>query len=131
MDYVEVFTNAFNKLLVELVNLIPQLLVALIIWYIGVYLLNFVTKLLNKVDIKTTDLDDKAIKTINLLIIWVGRFLLALIILDYLGVGSTVVGAVANGLTFAIAIALGIAFGDALKPEAKRWVNRTKKFITK
>lgn len=108
-----------------------MLLVALIIWYVGVFLLNLATTLLDKVDIKKTDLDNKAIRTINMLITWVGRFLLVLIILDYLGVGSTVVGAIANGLTFSIAIALGIAFGDALKPEAKRWVTRTKKFVTK
>ncbi len=131
MDYFEVLTNALNELVVDLVDLLPKILIALVIWYIGVFLLGLAVRLLKNIDIAKTDLDDKAVAIISTLINTVGRVLLALILLDYFGVGSTVVGAIANGLTFTIAIALGIAFGDALKPQAKRWVTQSMKFLTK
>jgi len=131
MDYLEILTNALNELVVDLVDLLPKIIVALVIWYIGVFLLGLAARLIRKIDIGGTELDDKAVAVVSTLINGLGRVLLALIILDYLGVGSTVVGAIANGLTFSIAIALGIAFGDALKPEAKRWVTQSKKFLTK
>lgn len=128
---VQIVIGALNQLLLDLVNIVPKLIIALIVWYLGVYLLSLATKLLNKIDIKKTKLDNSALGTLSSIIAGVGRFVLVLIILDYLGIGRTIVGAVATGFTYAIAIALGLAFGKALEPEAVDVVASVKRFLKK
>jgi len=54
-----------------------------------------------------------------------------LVVLDYLGVGRTIIGAVASGLTLMVAIALGLAFGKALEEDAKEIVQQFKKHLGK
>ena len=128
---VTVVAGALNQLLIELVDIVPMLIIALVVWYLGVYLLSLATKLINKLNIKKTKLDDAALSTLANIVNGVGRFVLVLIILDYLGIGRTIVGAVATGFTYAVAIALGLAFGKALEPEAVDIVAAVKKFLKK
>ena len=118
---------ALNQLVVQLVNLLPKLIITLIIWWVGKYLINLGVRLIRKIDIKGTKIDDKIISASSSIILIAGKILLVLIILDYWGIGKTIIGALANGLTITFAIALGLAFGKALEPEAKNLVTRFKK----
>lgn len=130
-DAAGVVWSAVNGLVFELVGWIPKLLIALVIWYIGKYLIDLGVKFVSKIDIKKTKLDDKFLKPLKQFLSVFGRFLLVLVVLDYLGVGSTVIGAVAGGVTAAVAIALGLAFGKALEPDAKEIVKEVRKWIKK
>ncbi|KKU90332.1 MAG: YggB [Microgenomates group bacterium GW2011_GWA1_48_10] len=118
MDFVTVVYNAMNQMVIDLINVVPTLIVALVIWLLGIYLLDLGVGLLKKVDFKGTDLDNKAINTLTQVVGMAGRVILVLIVLDYLGIARNVVGAVANGITFAVAIALGLSFGKALERDA-------------
>ncbi len=97
-------------------NLIVKVLVALLIWWLGKKLLGAAVKLVSKFDL--------GIKSIPEVVEKVGKAVLVLVVLDYLGIGRTIIAALVNGLTIMIAIALGLAFGQALTPEAKKMVAR-------
>lgn len=126
---VNVFVTSFQQFLFQLVYWIPKLIVALLIWYVGKYFLGLAINWLKKVDIPGTKLDDKLIEKFGQLLLPVGKFLLALIILDYFGIGESLISAVVSGMTYTVAIALGLAFGRALEPEAKETVERFKKYL--
>jgi len=116
-----VFTvySAMERLLLEVVAYIPKIVIAIIIWYLGKFFINTAIKLLGKIDLKAANLDNRAIIAFSKILSILGRVLLVLIIMDYLGIGESVIGALTQGVVFAIAIALGISFGEALKPDAK------------
>lgn len=122
-----IVVTALDQLAVQLANLLPKLIITLIIWWVGKYLINLGVRLMRKIDIKGTKIDDKIISASSSIILIAGKILLVLIILDYWGIGETIIGALANGLTLTFAIALGLAFGKALEPEAKNLVERFKK----
>ena len=122
-----IIVTALEQLTVQLVNLLPKLIITLIIWWVGKYLINLGVRLIRKIDIKGTKIDDKIISASSSIILIAGKILLVLIILDYWGIGKTIIGALANGLTLTFAIALGLAFGKALEPEAKNLVEKFKK----
>lgn len=128
---VTVVVGALNQLLLDLLEIVPMLIIALVVWYLGIYFLSIVTKIINRLNVKKTKLDDRALTTLANIVNGVGRFVLVLIILDYLGIGRTIVNAVATGFTYAVAIALGLAFGKALEPEAVDVVTSVKKFLKK
>jgi len=118
-----VLIGAFQELLGQMVSWVPKIVVALVIWWVGKYFLNLANKWIKKIDIPGTKIDNKLINKFGQILITAGKVLLFLIVLDYLGIGRTIIGAFVNGLTLAIAIALGIAFGKALEPEAKKAVS--------
>ncbi len=122
-----IIVAALNQLAIQLVNLLPKLVITLIIWWVGKYLINLGVKLIRKINIKETKIDNKIISAFSPIILIGGKILLVLIILDYWGIGKTIIGALTNGLTFTFAIALGLAFGKALEPEAKNLVEIFKK----
>ena len=76
-------------------------------------------------------LADKALDTVTQVVLVLGKFLLVLIVLDYLGIAQSLVNALLNGLSFAVAIALGLAFGKAFEDDAKHLVNEAKRHINK
>ena len=115
----------------QLLNIIPTIVVALIIWIIGDYLIGLGIKLLRKVDIKGTNLDNQLIGVLSTILSTVGKVVLFLVILDYLGIGRTLIGAVMQGLTLTVAIALGLSFGKALEGDAKNLVDSFKKKFLK
>lgn len=127
--FLEVIVTALNQLVVQMVGLLPKLVITLIIWWAGKYLINFGVKLINKIDIKGTKIDDKIINVSSTAILIAGKILLVLIILDYWGIGKTIIGALTNGLTLTFAITLGLSFGKALEPEAKNIVDQVVKKI--
>lgn len=123
--------GALSQVWVQMLVFIPKIIVAVIIWFIGKYLINLGVALIRKIDIKGIKIDDYLIGIFSSLVLVVGKILLVLVILDFLGVGRTIVGAVANGLTFMVAIALGLAFGKALEEDAKEVVRQVKEHLGK
>lgn len=115
----------------QLLSVIPTILVALIIWLIGDYLIGLGVRLLRKIDIKGTNLDDRLIGVLTTILSTVGKAVLFLVILDYLGIGRTLIGALMQGLTLTVAIALGLSFGKALEGDAKNLVDSFKKKFLK
>ena len=108
-----------------------KIIVALIIWIIGKYLINLGVALVRKIGIRGTKIDDYLIGIFSKVVLVVGKILLVLVVLDFLGVGRTIVGAVAGGLTLMVAITLGLAFGKALEEDAKEVVHQFKKHLGK
>lgn len=127
----DVVLGALSQVWVQMLVFIPKIIVAVIIWFIGKYLINLSVALIRKIDIKGIKIDDYLIGIFSSLVLVVGKILLVLVILDFLGVGRTIVGAVANGLTFMVAIALGLAFGKALEEDAKEVVRQVKEHLGK
>lgn len=124
-----VIITALNQLVVQLFTFLPKLIITLAIWWIGMFLIDLGIKLIKKIDIKKTKIDNKVISVFSSITYFAGRIILVLIILDYWGIGQTIISALANGLTITFAIALGLAFGKALEPEAKEVVEILKKKI--
>lgn len=126
----ELALSALNHIIDQLIDILPKLIISLLIWYVGKYVLSMVSSLIKKFDIKGTDIDDKAIAMISLFVNSFGRIVLVLIILDYLGIGSSVIASIAQGVTFAVAIALGISFGIALEDDARKVVKQIKRVLS-
>jgi hypothetical protein len=120
----EVFLGSFQMLLTQLIIWVPKLIIALLLWWLGNLLLRVVAKGLRIIDIPGMDLDNRLIGKFNTILLFLGKFLLALIILDYLGIGEVVIGAIAGGLTLTIALILGISFGQSFKPTTDRIVEQ-------
>lgn len=106
---------------------VPQIIVALIIWWLGNRLLVWGAALLRRMDIPYTKLDNKAVDMLIKIAMPLGKLILVLIVLDYLGIGRSIISALATGLTLTVAIALGLAFGKALEPEAESVVKEFKR----
>ncbi len=126
-----VVLGALSQMWIQMLVFIPKVIVAIVIWVIGKYFINLGVKLIRKINIKGTRIDDYLIGIFSRVVLVVGKFLLFLIVLDFLGVGRTIIGAVANGLTLMVAIALGLAFGKALEEDAKEVVQQFKKHLVK
>lgn len=131
MPIYSIFLNPLQQLSTQMAAFLPKIIAAVLIWLIGKYLLELAVRLIRKVNIKGTKLDEKVVNFLIKIAMPVGKVLLVLIVLDYLGIGRTVIGAFLNGLTLAIAIALGIAFGKALETDAGGLVGEAKKQLKK
>jgi len=112
-------------------GLIPKILAALIIWIVGKYFISWGINLLKRVDTKGVKPARKLLDSFTFILMPLGKVFLFLIILDYLGIGSSVISALVSGITFAIAIAVGLAFGKALEDDAKAIVQSIKKELEK
>jgi small conductance mechanosensitive channel len=130
MDLAQVFMGTMQDFLTRVVVFIPKLAMALVIWIVGKYLIRLGVKLLKGVEVPVKPVK-RLLNSFVFIIEPVGKIFLFLVVLDYLGIGSSVISAVVSGLTFAIAIALGIAFGSALKDDAKAVVSSIKKELEK
>jgi small conductance mechanosensitive channel len=131
MSLAQVFLASIQQLLFQLINFIPKLLVALIIWVVGKYLIGLGVDLIKKIHIKGATPVNKVVESLAYILMPFGKVLLFLIVMDYLGIGRTVIQSLLSGLTFAIAIALGISFGKALEGDAKKVVDEVKKQLEK
>lgn len=127
MVYTQIFINSLSLLFSQLLGLLPKLVVALIIWLVGKYLISVGLGLVRKIEFKKLKAVDKFVDSLIFILTPIAKVFLFLIVLDYLGIGGNVISAVVSGFTYAIAIALGIAFGRALEDDAKRVVNSIKK----
>ncbi len=131
VGYTDLVVGPIRLFFLELIAIIPKLIFALIIWFIGKWVLDWAVKLLDKVDFKKYKSIARFKDSFAKLFLIFGKILLFLIIMDYLGVGSSVVGAIVAAFSFAIAITLGIAFGYALRDDAKSIVEEVKKELMK
>lgn len=129
MEFVDVLVNSFQQLLNQMALFLPKLIVAVVIWFIGSYLLKLAIGILKRLDLRGLKIDNVFVSTLMDIIWYLGKFLLILVVLDYLGIGRTIIGAFVNGLAFAIAIALGLSFGKALEPDAKDLVQKVREHI--
>lgn len=118
--------SSLNQLIIEVVTFIPTLLAALIIWLVGRWILDTGLNMISRLDLKWTSLDNHVMDRLIPLLGLFGKFVLILIVLDFLGIGSTIIGSITQGLVFAVAIALGIAFGKALEGDAQSLVKQIK-----
>lgn len=125
MQNQEIAVSALESIIDRLVVVLPKLIIALIIWYIGKYFIGMAVGLVKRVD--TKKVEDNARGMFAGLIEFVGRIILILVILDFLGIGRTIIAAFTQGVTYAIAIALGLSFGKALEGDAKKTVESIKK----
>lgn len=131
MNFAEIFVEALRLLLVQLAGFIPKLLVALIIWIVGKYFINLGVGFIRKIEVKKVKPVSRLLDSLVFILLPLGKVLLFLIILDYLGIGSSVVQALVSGFTFAIAIAIGLAFGKALEEDARKIVESVRKQLEK
>lgn len=131
MTFAQILFGSMQQLLFQLINFIPKLLVAIIIWVVGKYTISVGVNLVKKVQIKGARPVNKIVESLAFLLMPLGKVLLFLIVLDYLGIGRTVIQSLLSGLTFAIAIAFGISFGKAFEEDAKTIVNTVKKQLEK
>ena len=131
MTAAQVIFGSMQQLLLQMVNFIPKLLVAIIIWSIGKYLIRMGINLLKRVKIEGAKPVNKLVESLTVVLMPLGKVLLFLIVLDYLGIGRTVIQSLLSGLTFAIAIAVGLAFGKALEGDAREIVESVKKQLEK
>ncbi len=131
MNFAEIFVGALRLLLLQLVGFIPKLLVALIIWIVGKYFINLGVGFIRKIEVKKVKPVSRLLDSLVFILLPLGKVLLFLIILDYLGIGSSVVQALVSGFTFAIAIAIGLAFGKALEEDARKIVESVRKQLEK
>jgi small conductance mechanosensitive channel len=130
-DSVSVIYTSLAQVWFQMLMFVPKVIVAIFIWVIGKYLINLAVNLIRRIDIKGTKIDDYLVRIFSGTVLVLGKILLVLVILDYLGVGRTILGAIANGLTLTVAIALGLAFGKALEDDAKDVIREFKRHLVK
>lgn len=119
---VDPFVSASQQFVSQLGIIVPKIFIAIIIWLIGSYAINILARLIKKINIKGISLDKRIIDFAIQVVKPLGKFVLVLVIMDYLQIASQVVGAIAQGLSLTIALALGISFGKALEEDAKNIV---------
>lgn len=131
MEYLSTIFGPLQVFLTQILLFIPHLIAAYLIWLIGSWVIDKFMQLIDKIDFEKYQFDDHIRGVSKSILRPVAKFLLILIILDTFGIGSSIVAAVASGLTYTIAIALGLAFGRALEPDARKWLESIKQNVTK
>ena len=79
-----VLVDLVQQLTAQFVGFIPKLIVAIIIWILGMYFLGLFVKMVRKLDIKALKPVGKVIDSFAFFILPLGKLLLALVVLDYL-----------------------------------------------
>ncbi len=126
-----ILVSSLQQFLYQLLGFVPKLIVALVIWFVGKWMVAWGVNLLKKVELKGAKPVNKLVQQLAYILLPLGKVILFLVVLDYLGIGRTVIGALLSGLTFAIAITLGLAFGKALEDDAKAVVDSIKRQLEK
>ena len=129
--FVDPIFSSMNVFLSQILMVFPKLIVAYIIWVLGKWAINYAVKAIDLLDVKSWKFDDRARDVFKAILVPTAKVILILIILDTLGIGQSIVGAIVSSFTFAIAIALGLAFGKALEPDAKHMVDKFKSHVHK
>lgn len=126
-----ILISSLQQFLYQLLGFIPKLVVALVIWIVGKWIVVWAVNLLKKVELKGAKPVNRLVQQLAYILLPFGKVILFLVVLDYLGIGRTVINALLSGLTFAIAITLGLAFGKALEDDAKAVVDSIKRQLEK
>jgi len=110
-----------STLLVRLANWLPNLLVAIIIFLFGLIVANYASNMVRLKKLKGAGLAADVIK-------WVTMILVLIISLGQLGVkigfAENVFLVILAGIVIALALAIGISFGSALKEDARGLLRR-------
>ncbi len=126
-----ILVSSLQQFLYQLLGFVPKLVVALAIWIVGKWIVVWAVNLLKKVELKGAKPVNKLVQQLAYILLPLGKVILFLVVLDYLGIGRTVISALLSGVTFAIAITLGLAFGKALEDDAKAVVDSIKRQLEK
>ena len=126
-----ILVSSLQQFLYQLLGFVPKLIVALAIWIVGKWIVVWAVNLLKKVELKGAKPVNKLVQQLAYILLPLGKVILFLVVLDYLGIGRTVISALLSGVTFAIAITLGLAFGKALEDDAKAVVDSIKRQLEK
>jgi Trk-type K+ transport system membrane component len=114
----------------QILAFLPYMLIALIIWFLGSYLIEIGGKLFRKFFVKNIHTASQShLNFMTRVIVVAGKIFLILFILDYLGIGKTFVYALTNSLSNAIAIMIGLSFGLALQDDAKKIIENVKNYL--
>lgn len=127
MNIINSIVDSLALFLSQIFLVIPKLIIAYVIWLVGQWLINLGLKGLDLLQVEKWKVDDSVRNIVKAIFAPTAKVILILVILDTLGIGSNVVAAFTNALTFTFAIALGLAFGRALEPEAEKVVENMKK----
>jgi hypothetical protein len=127
----QVFVGSIQTLLFQMINFLPKLVVAILIWWVGKYIIHLAVHFLGKIRFEGAKPVNNLVEMLGNLIMPFGKVVLFFVILDYLGIGRTVINALLSGLTFAVAIALGLAFSKAIEDDVKKLVDDAKKHLEK
>jgi small conductance mechanosensitive channel len=123
---------SIERFFLQILAFLPHLLIALIIWFVGSYLIELGTKFVRKFFVQQTqDTKKSHLSLISRVVSVAGKVFLVLFILDYLGIGRSFVLALTSSLSNAIAIMLGISFGLALQNDAKAIIEDIKKYFNR
>jgi small-conductance mechanosensitive channel len=123
---------SIERFFLQILAFLPHLLIALIIWFVGSYLIELGTKFVRRFFVQQTqDTKKSHLALISRVVSMVGKVFLVLFILDYLGIGRSFVLALTSSLSNAIAIMLGISFGLALQNDAKAIIEDIKKYFNR
>ena len=126
-----ILVSSLQQFLYQLLGFVPKLVVALAIWIVGKWIVVWAVNLLKKVELKGAKPVNRLVQQLAYILLPFGKVILFLVVLDYLGIGRTVINALLSGLTFTIAITLGLAFGKALEDDAKAVVGSIKRQLEK
>ena len=126
-DYTTTYTTSFidslDLFVSEVLLFIPKLIFAYLLWIVGKWLINLAISAIARLDIKRWQFDDRLRSAFLRLFIPTSKVILFLVILDTFGIGSSIIQALFGAIALSIAIALGLAFGRALEPEANKLVD--------
>jgi small-conductance mechanosensitive channel len=111
---------------------LPQILIAVIIWFVGSYLIEIGVRLFRTFFIKQVhEKNTSHLRLISRMTSIIGKIFLMLFILEYLGIGRTFITAFVSSLSNAIAIMIGLSFGLALQDDAKKIIRDIKNYFDK
>ncbi len=124
--------NSVTQFFLSMLGYLPKLLIAVIIWFVGSYLIELGVKFFRSIFVQQThDTNKSHLKLITRIVSVIGKIFLVLFILEYLGIGQTFVTAFVSSLSNALAIMIGLSFGLALQDDAKKIISDIKNYFNK
>lgn len=130
MTFADTFVAPFQLFFNQLALFIPKLLAAYVIWLVGKQLIEWAVVAIDRLDVKSWEFDDVVREKIKNVFVPTSKIILVLVILDTFGIATSFVSAIVSGITYTLAIALGLAFGKALEPEAKDLTQKVKHMLS-
>ena len=101
-DYIGKYTSQFISILVDYS---PKLISALLILFVGLYVIRFINRMIRKLMI-TRDLDPTLSKFLADILLWVLRVLLFVSVIDKLGIGTSSFVAILGAAGLAVGLSL-------------------------
>lgn len=124
LSITETLTSILSDFAITSIEFLFKLIGAYIIWLIGKFFINKFAAFVRRMDIKRFSFDDSIREVVLRYAIPAFKVILFLVILDTFEIGSGIISAIFQGLTFTISIALGFAAAKALEPYAVDIANR-------